>query len=129
MKVAVAEAVAVAVAVGVKPGVGDTQVSVDMLIVHPPVRLPVSPPASSTINSDHVPFGFVPLKTLRAELVEAAGAGAGNVSVPSLTLFGLNVPATSGPASGRRVAAKSSSVKVRFVTSPEPPASDIITAV
>jgi hypothetical protein len=65
--VAVAVGVNVAVAVGVGDGVG--QASVIMVSSHPPAMLPASPLlASSMIQSDQVPFGFVPLKAERAEL-------------------------------------------------------------
>jgi hypothetical protein len=75
----------------------------------------------------HVPFGSLPLKTLNADPPEGAGAGAGNVSPPS-PFVGLNVPDTNGPASGRLVAAASSSVNVTLVAVGVPPTSLIMIA-
>jgi hypothetical protein len=89
--------------------------------------LPASPPASSTMYKFHVPFGLIPLNALRAEPPDGAGAGGGNVS-RALTLVGLNVPETSGPASGRLVAAASSSVRVTPLAGLLPPTSDMIIA-
>jgi hypothetical protein len=42
--------------------------------------LPTSMPASSTMYSDHVPFGLPPSKVDSATLPLGAGAGAGNTS-------------------------------------------------
>jgi len=94
---------------------------------HPPLMLPASPPTSSTIYKLQVPLGLIPLKTLSADPPEGVGAGAGNVS-RALMFVGLNVPETSGPASGRLVAAASSNVRVTPVAGLEPPTSDIIIA-
>jgi hypothetical protein len=94
---------------------------------HPPARLPASPPESSTIYKLHVPFGFVPLNALNADPPDGTGAGEGKVSTPG-PFVGLNVPDTSGPASGRLVAAASSSVNVTLTASGLPPTSDIIIA-
>jgi hypothetical protein len=70
------------VAVGVGVGDGDGQASVEMFSSHPPAMLPTAPPLfwSSMMYSDQLPFGFVPLKTERAEPTEGgpgvvAGAG------------------------------------------------------
>jgi hypothetical protein len=55
------------------------------VIDHPPLKVPKSPPKSSTIYSEYVPFGAAPLKTASVEPYGPAGAGAGNVSpVPKL---------------------------------------------
>jgi hypothetical protein len=80
--VAVGVNVAVAVAVAVGVGVGLGQSSVAMVSSHPPAILPALPTLSSTIQSDQVPFGFVPLNTDSTELVEGVviGHGDGNVS-------------------------------------------------
>jgi hypothetical protein len=74
-----------------------------------------------------VPFGLIPLNTLRADPPEGVGAGAGNVS-RELMFVGLNVPETSGPASGRLVGAASSNVRVTPLAGVVPPTSDMIIA-
>ena len=89
----------------------------------PPTKLPPLAAESSRTKSFHTPLGLVPLKTDKAEPPDGAGAGAGNVS-PIAKLEGLNVPDTSGPASGIVVAAVSSKVTVAFIASAPPPASD-----
>jgi len=89
--------------------------------------LPASPPESSTIYKLHVPFGLLPLNTLNADPPEGAGAGAGNVSPPS-PFVGLKVPDTSGPASGKLVAAASANVNETLVAVAVPPTSDIMIA-
>jgi hypothetical protein len=94
----------------------------------PPAMLPPSPLVSSFTYSIHTPFGFVPLNTLNALPPDGAGAGAGNISTPSLTSVGLKAPVTSGPELGRLVAAASSSVSVIPLTAVEPPTSDMMMA-
>ena len=69
----------------------------------------------------------MPVNALRADPPDGVGAGAGNVS-RALTLVGLNVPDTSGPASGRLVAAASSSVRVTPLAGELPPTSDMMIA-
>src|SRR5687768_11035894 len=46
----------------------------------PPLKLPVSPPTSSTTYRLHVPFGFEPLKVVRELAYGPPGAGAANAS-------------------------------------------------
>src|SRR5688500_8542382 len=46
----------------------------------PPLILPVSPPASSTTNKLHTPFGLEPLKAVRESAYGPPGAGAANPS-------------------------------------------------
>jgi hypothetical protein len=76
-----------------------------------------------------VPFGFVPLKTDRADPPDGAGAGAGKVSLPVPTsLVGWNVPETSGPLSGSAKSAASSSVRLTLMAGTLPPTSDMIMA-
>jgi hypothetical protein len=94
----------------------------------PPAMLPPSPLVSSFTYNFHTPFGFVPLNTLNTLPPDGAGAGAGNISTPSLTSVGLNVPLTSGPALGRLVAAASSKVSVIPLTAVAPPTSDMMMA-
>ena len=94
---------------------------------HPPLMLPASPPTSSMTYNFHVPFGFVPLNTLSADPPDGAGAGAGNVS-PAPTFVGLNVPDTSGPASGKLLAVASVSVSVTLLAAMLPPTSDMMIA-
>jgi hypothetical protein len=47
-----------------------------------PPRVPKSAPASSTMYSDHVPFGEPPSKVDRFTFPLGVGAGAGNTSLP-----------------------------------------------
>lgn len=98
-----------------------------MLRHHPPLMLPASPPESSVTYNFHVPFGSVPLNTLRSDPPEGAGAGDGNVS-PKPLFVGLKVPDTSGPLSGKLLAVASSRVSVMFVAAVLPPTSDIMIA-
>lgn len=126
LAVGVGSGVGTGVMVG--PGVGVAQLlSVAMVNSHPPAMLPWSDPLSSTTYSAQVPFGFVPLKTERAEPPEAAGAGAGQVSPASPRLVGLNVPVVNWLVVMFEAAA-SSSVRVIPVTSPPPPTSDMMIA-
>ena len=94
---------------------------------HPPARLPPSPVVSSVTYRLHTPLGSIPLNTLNALPPDGAGAGAGNTSAPP-AFVGLNVPLTSGPESGRLLAAASSSVNVTPLTAVEPPTSDMMIA-
>ena len=99
-----------------------------MLRHQPPEMLPPSVAVSSLTYRLHTPFGSVPLKTLSALPPDGAGAGAGNTSAPTPLSVGLNVPDTSGPASGRFVAAPSFSINVTLVAGVEPPTSDMMMA-
>ena len=74
-------------ATGVGVGVVPPQVVVVTVSDHPPLKVPTSRPASSTIYSEYVPFGAAPLKTASVEPYGPAGAGAGNVS-PTIKLVG-----------------------------------------
>jgi len=78
--VAVGVKVFVDVAVAVSVAVGVGQRSVVIFNSHPPLIVPVSPAASSTTYSDHVPFGAVPTNVDNDEPPAGAGAGAGKVS-------------------------------------------------
>ena len=101
--------------------------SVVMFRHHPLAMLPPKPPVSSLIYRLHVPVESVPLNTLNALPPDGAGAGAGNVSAPP-AFVGLNVPLTSGPESGRLLAAASSNVKVTPLAAEKPPTSDMMMA-
>jgi hypothetical protein len=113
---------------GVGDGDGVTQVPIVVIVMlQPPAMLPASPAPSSDTYKLHVPFGAVALNTESAAPPAGAGAGAGKVS-PAPVFVGLNVPLANGPASGREVAAASSSVNVTFDAAVEPPTSDMIIA-
>jgi len=89
----------------------------------PPDIVPASPAVSSLTYSFHTPFAIVPLNALSALPPDGTGAGAVNTS-PAPLLVGLNVPDTSGPASGRLAAAASSKVNVTLLAGVAPPTSD-----
>src|SRR2546427_692099 len=90
----------------------------------PRPMLPESKPESSTINSDHVPFGLDPLKVAKVESYGEGGAGEGKRS-PSRKLVGLFVPETICAESGNEAAAASSNVSVTLLSTLPPPQSDI----
>src|SRR5262245_27214882 len=94
-----------------------------MVIDHPPPIDPVSPEASSTMNSCHCPLGLWPLNVARVVADVGAGAGAGNVSGPLLSsrLVGWNVPDPSAPVAGSCPAAASSDVRVPVTGNPVSP--------
>lgn len=109
------------------PGQVKTQASAGTVVIfkhQPPPILPRSPLESSFTYRLQVPFGGVPVKTLNAEAPDGAGAGAGNISAPSTTSVGLNVPLASGPPSDRLLAAASSRVMVNPLTALPPPTSE-----
>ena len=101
----------------------------------PLVKLPGPPNWSSFTNICQVPLGSVPWNVEAkvavpdgaASLCGPAGAGEGNGSAPwppGVTLVGRNVPVESGPSSGTKEPAASSSVNVVATESVVPPASD-----
>ncbi|WP_169815995.1 hypothetical protein [Domibacillus aminovorans] len=55
----------------------------------PPEMEPTSPPALSTTNNFHAPFGAKPLKLLNATIGLGAGAGGGKASENPGQLVGL----------------------------------------
>src|SRR5262245_979288 len=94
---------------------------------HHPLMLPPSGLNWSSTHRFHVPFGLLPVKTESADPPSGTGAGAGQTS-PVPTLVGLNVPETSGPASGMDDAAESASTRFTPVTAVPPPTSDMMIA-